>query len=207
MRRIISLLLTLLLVCSLLPMAFAAEELPEDCSVPKKEEEAEALDPKVEAMLAWALEIAEDDTHGYSQAQRYGPNYDCSSFVSTALMVGFGLDKYLSPAGMVTTLPEYGFAVYRRGETVPQRGDIITRPYSHVEICMGDGACVGAHQDYNGRSGDGNGHEIEYRLADSSFGCPFCNKEQYTYILRYERLEIVSEISNSNGDCPKPQEN
>ena len=186
MRKIFPLLLTLLLVSSLITTAFAVEEI--DLTGIAESEKSEPLDPKVEAMLAWALEIAADDTHGYSQSRRYGPNYDCSSFVCTALMEGgFGLEDYIFPGDMVDILPEYGFVAYKKGETEPQRGDILVRPGVHVEICMGGLDCVSAHQDSDRRSGDGNGHEIEYRRAgEGDYACPFCVNAEYAYILRYE---------------------
>ena len=186
MRRLFTLLLTALLsVTCLLPTAFAAEK--SKIVNQKRTEEEARLDFKVEAMLEWALAIAADDSHGYSQAYRYGPNYDCTSFVSTALMKGgFGLDEYLSTIGLVQNAENFGFTVYRRGEVVPQRGDILVQWNVHTEICMGDGGCVAAHQDYDGYSGDRTGHEIEYRPGGSDYGCPFCKYEQYNYILRYE---------------------
>jgi hypothetical protein len=186
MRKIIPLLLTLLLVSSLVLTAFAVNEIDMTGIVLGKN--PEPLDPKVEAMLAWALEIAADDSHGYSQSHRYGPNYDCSSFVCTALMEGgFGLEDYIFPGDMVVILPELGFVAYKKGETEPQRGDILVRPGVHVEICMGGLDCVSAHRDSDRRSGDGNGHEIEYRRAGfGDYNCPFCENAEYTYILRYE---------------------
>ena len=188
MRKIITLFLTLLLLFSLFIPAFAAEKTKEHT-----EEESEPLDPKVEAMLAWAMEIANDDTHGYSQNNRYGPDYDCTSFVCTALREGgFQLEGYLSPRGMVRELPALGFAVYRKGETEPRRGDILVEIGVHAEFCMGDGCCVGAHQRYDRRSGDSTGHEIEYRTPEG-FKCWFCKKAQYDYIIRYEALEIEAE--------------
>ena len=192
MQRTITLLLTLLLVFSLLVPVYAAEYGSGDLAVPV---ETEPLDPKIEAVIAWAMETAADDTHGYSQNNRYGPDYDCTSFVCTALMEsGFALDRYLSPRGMVRELPALGFAVYRKGETEPQRGDILVEFGVHAEICMGDGCCVGAHQDYgHRRTGDKSGHEIEYRTPVSEKKCWFCKKAQYQYILRYEALEVEAE--------------
>ena len=38
----------------------------------------------VEKAVAWAIDTANDNSHGYSQASRWGPDYDCSSFVITA---------------------------------------------------------------------------------------------------------------------------
>lgn len=188
MRKFITLLLTLLLVFSLFCPAYATEEKSETSTpVENAESEGEKLDPRVEAMIAWAVEIAEDDSHGYSQNNRYGPDYDCTSLVCTALTEGgFALERFLSPGGMVRELPKLGFAVYRKNETEPQRGDILVEIGVHAEICLGDGACVAAHQNYgHSRSGDKSGKEIECRSPEGS-KCYFCAKAQYDYILRYE---------------------
>ncbi len=196
MRKIITLLLTLLLVFCLFAPAVAAEEQTET-PIPSEgsEEAGEKLDPKVEAMVAWAIEIAEDDSHGYSQNNRYGPDYDCTSFVCTALLEGgFQLERFLSPRGMVRELPSLGFAVYRKGETEPRRGDILVELGVHAEISLGDGCCVGAHQDYgHSRTGDRSGKEIECRTPDGDSRCWFCKKAQYDYILRYEALELAAQ--------------
>ena len=37
-------------------------------------------DAHVEAACKWAESIAADDSHGYDQGNRNGPDYDCSSF-------------------------------------------------------------------------------------------------------------------------------
>ena len=36
------------------------------------------------AAVAWALSIAADESHGYDQGSRWGPDYDCSSLVIQA---------------------------------------------------------------------------------------------------------------------------
>lgn len=38
----------------------------------------------IDKAVSWALKIANDDSHQYSQAVRWGPSYDCSSFVISA---------------------------------------------------------------------------------------------------------------------------
>ena len=40
---------------------------------------------KVEAYVEKALSIANDNTHGYSQVNRWGKDYDCSSLVITVV--------------------------------------------------------------------------------------------------------------------------
>lgn len=39
---------------------------------------------KIEDAVKWAKDIANDDSHGYDQDNRWGPDYDCSSFVISA---------------------------------------------------------------------------------------------------------------------------
>ena len=54
--------------------------------------EAYAADNKVETAISWAVAIANDNSHGYSQSVRWGPHYDCSSFVYSAFyQAGFSL--------------------------------------------------------------------------------------------------------------------
>ena len=38
----------------------------------------------IDNAVQWATDIANDDSHWYSQDVRWGPHYDCSSFVITA---------------------------------------------------------------------------------------------------------------------------
>ena len=38
----------------------------------------------IKKALKWMRDTAADDTHGYDQTHRNGPNYDCSSAVITA---------------------------------------------------------------------------------------------------------------------------
>ena len=42
------------------------------------------MDEIIEKALKWAKDTAKDNTHGYSQANRWGPDYDCSSFIISA---------------------------------------------------------------------------------------------------------------------------
>lgn len=39
---------------------------------------------KIDDAVQWAKDIANDNTHGYDQTNRWGPDYDCSSFVISA---------------------------------------------------------------------------------------------------------------------------
>ena len=39
---------------------------------------------KIEAAVNWAIQIANDNSHGYDQTNRWGPDYDCSSLLIQA---------------------------------------------------------------------------------------------------------------------------
>lgn len=64
-----------------------------------------------ESALKWALAIAADQTHGYSQANRYGPDYDCSSFLLNAYkQAGVPIDfNVVCYTGNMQGLLQYGF--------------------------------------------------------------------------------------------------
>ena len=163
---LIALVLILTLCTAMLPAAFAEEE-----------------NPSMEKAMAWAVETADDPACGYSKTNRFGPDYDCSSFVSAALMAGgFDLGGYLTTAYLPEALTELGFVRLRRSSTVLLPGDILFSPGTHVEIYLGDGKCVGAHQDYDYRSGDSKDKEIQVRDESQ---CPFCRYGQYKWVYRY----------------------
>lgn len=157
----------------------------------------------VEKAIQWAVSIANDNSHGYSQSNRTGPNYDCSSLVSTAFKnAGFNVSGSLNTASMRDAFQKAGFTVYKKGEVSLKRGDIMLRPKTssvggHTELYLGDNKCVAAHDNYDNKTGDSSGREIQVRKKSE---CEFCTKANYTYILRYEKKSSVSisSVSSSN---------
>ena len=121
----------------------------------------------IERYVSWALGIANDDSHGYSQKRRWGPDYDCSSFVCAALLkAGLPDSGALWTGNMKSCLRRIGF-VWHRGTGGIQWGDIMlvhNDMRQHTEIYLGDGYLVGAHSSetggIDGRSGDQTGGEI-----------------------------------------------
>lgn len=166
-----------------------------------------ATDSRVEKAIEWAISIANDNTHGYSQEGRTGPDYDCSSFVSTAFKNGgFSVSGSLGTGNMKDSFVKKGFTAYKKGSVSLKRGDILLRPATstrggHIELYLGNDKCVAAHSgttDSRGRysqgekKGDQTGKEIEVRSKNA---CTFCKNADYTYILRYN--------SSSNDDSSK----
>lgn len=119
---------------------------------------------KVETYVKWMINIANDDTHGYSMPRRtFNPDIDCSSFVFFALTKGAGFPSSLTwpftTSTMGATLSGWGFKNVGMPETL-KRGDILLNPSMHVEVYVGDGKNVGAHCDYDGVPGDSSGKEV-----------------------------------------------
>lgn len=177
MKKVLSITLSLIFSLTLIPLISLT---------------ANALDYHVEAAIQWAIDTANDNKHGYSQARRNGPDYDCSSLVSTAFkMGGFPVSGTLTTRSMTTPFLKAGFTRYKKGEVNLQRGDVLLKPGSHVELYLGNDFCVGAHSNYDKRTGDSSGKEIAVRKIDK---CNFCKKKGYTYILRYEKEEVLEMI-------------
>ena len=125
----------------------------------------------VEAACIWAVDIANDDSHGYDQITRDGGvDYDCSSLVSTAFrLAGYNI-PFPSPSTytMVDAFTAAGFTwLPGVGNNVSDlmRGDILLNINAHVEIYLGQQQNVGAHVNefggiYYGQPGDQTGNEI-----------------------------------------------
>lgn len=132
-----------------------------------------AADEGVEGAVQWALEIANDDSHGYDRITRDGGvDYDCSSFVSTAFRkAGFDI-PFPSPATytMRTPFEAAGFTWYPGNPSVDwlQRGDILLwepQTNGHTAIYTGNGMMVDAvTNEFGGNNygqpGDQTGFEI-----------------------------------------------
>lgn len=110
---------------------------------------AASTSPSVENAVSWAVSIANDNSHGYSQTSRLGPDYDCSSLVISALKkAGFNTGG-ATYTGNMTNLTACGF------EWIPwssigsvsnlKRGDILLNKEYHTAFYLGNNQLVEAH--------------------------------------------------------------
>lgn len=151
--------------------------------------------------VEWALSIANDDTHGYDQGSRWGPNYDCSSLLIQAYEnagVPVKTEGASYTGNMVKVFKECGFQDVTGKVDLSTgsgliMGDVVWKS-GHTEMCSRSGYLVGAHINENntttgGASGDQTGKEIYERTY---YNAP------WTVVLRYpETKPNVSPISGN----------
>lgn len=135
---------------------------------------------KIENAVAWAEQTAADDRHGYSQVHRNSPDYDCSSFVGTALAkAGFPVSIYSTTRNLGEQLENAGFV--KCGKPW-KRGDIHLAAGHHVTMSTDASHIVHASQSENGgidgQTGDQTGKEICVR---SYYDLPYGNTVHYRY--------------------------
>ena len=177
LKRMIGVVLCLCLLLQLLPQA----------------QNVLAASSKVETALDWAQKIADDNSHGYSQQHRNGPDYDCSSYVSTALvkaglndngsLTTYTMKKYLCSKGF-TWIPWSSIG----GQSGLKRGDILLDEDTHTEFYIGNGKMIGAHRDYGyPATGDQTGKEISVQsFYNNQYGI------SWNGVLRYEETNPVT---------------
>lgn len=112
----------------------------------------------------WAVGIAADDSHGYSQYTRWGPDYDCSSLVISSLKeAGFRVGQAVYTGNMRHELTKLGWKWYT-DLSKRKRGDILLNEVHHTAIFLGNGKLVNASISelgtIYGTLGDQTGREI-----------------------------------------------
>ena len=154
----------------------------------------------VESAVQWAIGIANDNSHGYDQGSRWGPDYDCSSLLITAYQQA-GIK--VKDAGATYTGNMYsaflacgfedvtGFVNLSNGSGI-KRGDILLNTASHTAMSIGNGQVVQASQNElggatGGQSGDQTGREI---WCTNYYNFP------WNYVLRLSH----SESGGSSGE-------
>lgn len=198
-KRAIAMLLTMLMMFSMFPIYSSANNV-------------------IETAIAWATGIANDNTHGYSQANRYGPDYDCSSLVTTAFRnAGINVPYDCNTRNMKERFVNAGF-VWIPASSIPnfpsssanlKRGDILLKS-GHTELYIGNNQNIGAHDNYNGIPGGigggkkwSDGYKAYRYGADEIDVCKYWNGS-WTGVLRYNGGETIPGNSSNPNDYPYP---
>lgn len=104
------------------------------------------------------LRLVNDDSHGYSQSNRWGPDYDCSSSIITALKwAGFDTGNASTTFNMSAELTKHGWE--RLPYKNPKKGDILLNDDKHVEMSLGNGQNAGFHSAHGHPEAGDQAHE------------------------------------------------
>lgn len=158
--------------------------------------------PIINDAVEWAVSIAKDDSHGYDQANRWGPDYDCSSLLITAYENAgcpVKTNGAVNTSTMLAGFTASGFIAipYKSGMTL-MKGDVLLRD-GHTEMYIGDGYNVGAHineldKTTGGVTGDQNAQEISITL--------FANSGSWVTVLRLPVTDtsgVITSTKKSKG--------
>lgn len=161
----------------------------------------------IEAAVQWAIQTANDNSHGYSQQNRWGnPDYDCSSFVITAYeqaglkvkeagatYTGNMRGAFLS-CGFEDVTDQIGLS---SGQGI-QAGDVLLNHAAHTCISIGNGRVANCRTDEgHPQGGDQSGNEIRIQ-----------NYWNYPWncVLRYKGNKTAAN-TGSTQPVKKPTEN
>jgi len=123
----------------------------------------------IDAAVALAVDVANDPAHGYSQANRWGPDYDCSSFLihvwqSVGVPVrdaGATYTGNMKAAFLTCGFADVSAFVNLVNGAGCEAGDILLNERDHAAMSLGNGRMVwastsGGHPE----TGDQTGREI-----------------------------------------------
>lgn len=159
-----------------------------------------------EAAYNWAVKIANDQSHGYSQANRWGtPDYDCSSFVLSAYKhAGVDVGGATYTGNMKSELLKHGFSdvtskVNLNTGTGLQPGDILLYHLNgtngHTAMYVGNGKIVHARgQSYGSAAPGDQGSEIAVT--------PY-SRSKWATVLRYTAKDKI--YTGNDPTANKPQ--
>lgn len=158
--------------------------------------------------VEFMIETANNNTHGYDQKNRNGPDYDCSSLVATALHnAGFNVSPKSWTGNIEAQVRKCGFvscsAPWKAGDIHLKTGKHITMSINSKQIVHATSNEKGKAT--NGKTGDQTGREI-------------CIANYYVYPtgwdvhLRYKERKTDEEIAKEviagkwgNGTARKKQ--
>lgn len=148
----------------------------------------------IKKAVEWALGIANDPAHGYDQTGRWGPDYDCSSFVISAYKAA-GLPLTATFTGnMKYDFLRNGFVQVMDGSL--RRGDVLLHEKNHTAMYIGNNQLVHASINEKGTIKGG-------QVGDQT-GSEICIRGYYNYpwdcVLRYvgdlDESEEAGSVSN-----------
>lgn len=170
-------------------------------------QEGDDVQAVINAYMDWAKTIAADKTHGYDQTHRTGPDYDCSSFVASALRsAGIDVSMFNTHTMEKELLDHHFIAVTDQvnlttGEDL-QNGDILWND-EHTEFSMGKDKTVGAHwNEHKTTTGGETGDQTDEEISESTLskaGQQY--KKAFRYIGNPDNATTANYLASGKGNC------
>lgn len=158
------------------------------------------MNQTIEKAVQWALQIAQDPSHGYDQTKRWGPDYDCSSFLISAWEqagvkvkeAGATYTGNMRVAFLKCGFEDVTAEINLKTGAGLRRGDILLNEKHHTAMYIGSGQIV--HASINeagkatgGKTGDQTGREI-------------CTRSYYVYSKGWDRvLQYAKEVQSTES--------
>lgn len=164
------------------------------------------MNDQIESAVIWALGIATDNSHGYDQAHRWGPDYDCSSLVISAFehaSVPVKSKGAIFTGNMVEVFKACGFEDVTDQINLAtgaglQRGDVLIRHNyktgdGHTAIALGDGRIVHASgNEWGGATGGTPGDQTGLEICIRSY---YNSAPHWDIVLRYASGETSPSVT------------
>ena len=148
----------------------------EEFGLLKYDPSATGIDQRVLNAMTWMIGIAQDNSHGYDQQNRWGKDYDCSSLIISAFQNAGIPVKTMGATytgNMYSAFKKCGFfdvTKYVNLATASgmQEGDVLLNKKHHTAMYIGNGQiCQASINEFGktvgGRTGDQTGKEIWIR--------------------------------------------
>lgn len=143
---------------------------------------------KIEKAVNWAIQTANDNSHGYSQADRWSPDYDCSSFVISAWeaagvhvrSAGASYTGNMRGAFLASGFVDVTNLVNLGSGGGIQAGDVLLNYSAHTCLAIGAGRVANCRTDEgHPQAGDQSGNEIRLQSYwNFPWNCVLRYKEQ-----------------------------
>lgn len=156
---------------------------------------------KAQQAVNLAISIANDNSHGYDQANRWGPDFDCSSFLiyvwqSVGVPVrsnGASYTGNMRGAFLASGFSDITASVNLQNGAGSQAGDVFLNYTHHTVMSIGNGQIVSASSnEYGGTTGGQTGDQTGREIKISGYYCPSYG---WDCVLRYTK----------EGSDPQPE--
>ena len=156
---------------------------------------------KAQEAVNLAISIANDNSHGYDQTNRWGPDFDCSSFLiyvwqSVGVPVrsnGASYTGNMRGAFLASGFSDITASVNLQSGAGSQAGDVFLNYTHHTVMSIGNGQIVSASSnEYGGTTGGQTGDQTGREIKISGYYCPSYG---WDCVLRYTK----------EGSAPQPE--